>query len=72
MREGVEVEYRGKKIVASYRAAGATEWQLTVDGVTRGGFPGSENDPPESVFERLIGWARSHPELFERRQAPRT
>jgi hypothetical protein len=66
MLDHTELEWGGKKVSATCRAFGVStsgpavpsnaRWEITVDGVSRDGFPGSPDDTVESVRAEIVAW----------------
>ena len=66
MLDHVELEYHGRLVTADCLSVGVTtvgkarpsnaRWQITVDGVTRDGFPGGPEDTEVSVKDGVLAW----------------
>ncbi len=74
MLDKIVMFHAGKKVEGECLSTGVTtnglarpsnaSWKLTVDGVTREGFPGSPYDTEESVSIQIMSWAQQNRELF--------
>lgn len=74
MTDHIELEYAGKLLRVDCATVGVSasgpaappsaRWTITVDGVTRYGFPGRPADTEALVKAQVRAWARAHPELF--------